>query len=130
MSGTAHQFFRRCAGIDGGALARQRFSGSGDASLHQDCLDGEGWVPGKVAHECRLEVVQSDELLTRIGGLLHEKSKIDEREHDLADITCAHDSPTLEHDPAHQSVTVECELPAGIGELAGIDVPPRIELRL
>ena len=64
-------------------------------------------VPGVVAIERDLEVVNTGKLFARVSRLLDEEAKLDERENYLAEIRRRMNAPAVQNDAAHETKTLE-----------------------
>ena len=71
-------------------------------------------VPGVVALESPIEVEHADKILASVLRLTQQKPEIDESEDDVADVGSGGDSPVLENNARHQTVTLEREIPAAV----------------
>jgi hypothetical protein len=77
-----------------------------------------------------VEIEDVHELVTRVGRLTHEHSKIDERENDVADVGAATNSPMVEYDSSHDAESIESQVAAGERQLRSTDMSAFIETLL
>jgi hypothetical protein len=59
-----------------------------------------------------------------VGRLAHEEAKVDQREHNVANVGAPAYAPVLEDESSHDAEPLEGQVPASQGELAAVDVPP------
>jgi hypothetical protein len=69
-----------------------------------------------------LELEDVDEVVARVGGQADEKTEVDEREDDIAQIGRRADAPMVEYDARHHTVALESEVATSFGKLATRDV--------
>ena len=98
-SGGVHQRPRVYAGRNRVSVARCGLSSSGyahDALWSTDALNARD-TPRILAFECLLEIEYLAEIIARILGLADEEAKVDQGEHNVADVAGAFYAPMFEH---------------------------------
>src|SRR5262245_26603849 len=71
-----------------------------------------GRTPRIVALERAVEIENIREFVFRVGRLADQQPELDQREHDIADVTGALDAPVLEYHAGHHAVSVKREIAA------------------
>src|SRR5262245_49980523 len=92
--------------------------------------NGQRTGPGIFAFECLVKIKHVGELLSRVRGLAHEQTQLNQREDDVADVGAGPDSPVFQYDSRHDAKPIQGQIAAGQRELPAGDVAAFVEALL
>src|SRR5262245_15075606 len=92
--------------------------------------NGQCARPGIFPFECLVEIKHVGELLSRVRGLAHKQTQLNQREDDVTDVGAGPDSPVFQHDSRHDAKPIQSQIAARERELLARDVAAFVEALL
>jgi hypothetical protein len=89
-----------------------------------------GALPRIVALERLVEAKDVRKIEARIGGLADEQPEVDQREDNITNVGGGADSPMIEDEAGHHTISIEREIATRFGQLAARDVSTFGQARL
>src|SRR5687768_17774685 len=80
-------------------------------------------APGIIPLESAVEIVDTGEVVAGVVRLAHQEPELHEREDDVTNVRRRTDAPVLEDRSRHDTIAVEREVAAPLGQLLAADVP-------